>query len=64
MKNIFEHVQTKYWLNKYLFYFPFFKNKVLPGIFFKIPLAIQWYRGEIPTTSRPAGENIKPSRKL
>ena len=47
------------------FYFPFFKKKkVLPGIFFKIPLAIQWYREEIPTTSRPAGENIKSSRKL
>ena len=64
MKNIFEHVLTKYLLNNYLFYFPFFKKKVLPGIFFKIPLAIQWYREEIPANSKPAGENIKSSREL
>ena len=46
------------------FIFHFSKKKVLPGIFFKIPQAIQWYREEIPTTSRTAGENIKPSREL
>ena len=46
------------------FLFSFFQKKVLPGIFFKIPMAIQWDREEIPTNSRQAGENIKPSREL
>ena len=51
------------YINIFFFILHFFKL-VLPSIFFKIPLVIQWYRGEILTTSRPAGENIKPSREL
>ena len=49
--------------NIYFFIFHFLKL-VLPCIFFKIPLVIQWYGEEILTTLRPAGENIKLSREL
>ena len=33
-------------------------------MFFKIPMAIQWYGGEILTTFRPAREQVKPSSPL